>query len=254
MFINISPNEAELGKAAAGKICELLNQAIEKNGEANYLVSTGASQFSTFAALLNLDIDWTKVTMFHLDEYIGLPVTHAASFQKYLRERFVDKVPLKRAVFVNGLGDVEKNLRALCGELAAHPIDVGVIGIGENAHIAFNDPPADFSAERAYHVVALNETCKRQQVGEGWFPSVDDVPREAISMTPKQIMRCGNIVAPVPGRRKAQAVHDTLASKAVDPMVPASLLTTHPSCWLFLDEESASLCPAEMRDSRPARD
>lgn len=246
MFITVSPNEAELGKAAADRIAQLLNDAIAARGEANYLVSTGASQFSTFEALLQRDVDWGKVTMFHLDEYVGLPVTHAASFQKYLRERFVDRVSLKRAVFVNGLGDLDENLCALSADIAAHPIDVGVIGIGENAHIAFNDPPANFETDSAYHVVKLNEACKRQQVGEGWFASTAEVPAQAVSMTPKQIMRCRHIVAPVPGVRKAQAIHDTLASRRPDPMIPATLLATHPSCYLFLDADSASLCTAEM--------
>lgn len=250
MHITVSENETALGVAAATEIAALLSDAIRTRGEANYLVSTGASQFSTFEALLTMPLDWSKVTMFHLDEYVGLPVTHIASFQKYLRERFVDKVALKRAVFVNGLGDVEANLRELGADIAAHPIDVGVIGIGENAHIAFNDPPADFEVESAYQVVTLSDTCKRQQVGEGWFATIDDVPTQAVSMTPQQIMRCRHIIAPVPGKRKAQAIHDTLANDKVDPMVPATLLATHPSCHLFLDRDSASLCtPAMLQDS-----
>ncbi len=246
MHITVSTTEAALGVAAAKKIVSLLNAAIAERGEANYLVSTGASQFSTFDALLTMDVDWSKVTMFHLDEYVGLPVTHIASFQKYLRERFVDRVSLKRAVFVNGLGDVEANLRELGADIAAHPIDVGVIGIGENAHIAFNDPPANFDTEAAYHIVNLNGTCKKQQVGEGWFATVADVPMQAVSMTPKQIMRCKHIVAPVPGERKAKAIHDTLYSEKVDPMIPATLMKTHPSFHLFLDEGSASLCSKDV--------
>lgn len=253
MFVTVSSNESELGKAASKKIVELLNLAIAERGEANYLVSTGASQFSTFEALLKMEMDWSKVTMFHLDEYVDLPVTHIASFQKYLRERFVDKVNLKRAVFVNGIGDLKENLRVLEEDIAAHPIDVGVIGIGENAHIAFNDPPANFDIDCAYHVVTLNDTCKRQQVGEGWFTTEDDVPKQAVSMTPKQIMRCRHIVAPVPSKRKAQAIHDTLISAGIDPMVPATLMVTHPSCYLFLDTDSASLCTTEMLNNRPTQ-
>ncbi len=246
MNICVAANEKALGSAAAAKIVELLNQAISERGEANYLVSTGASQFSTFEALLTKDMDWSKVTMFHLDEYVGLPVSHKASFQKYLRERFADRVNLKRAVFVSGLGDLQENLRLLEEELAAHPIDVGAIGIGENGHIAFNDPPANFDVASAYHIVSLDEACKRQQVGEGWFPSVEEVPSRAISMTPKQIMRCQHIVSAVPGKRKAAAISNMLASQTVDPMIPATLLTTHPSFYLFLDESSASLCTAGM--------
>lgn len=248
MHIIVSENREELGEAAAEKIILLLNEAIEVRGEANYLVSTGASQFSTFEALLKRkgDVDWSRVTMFHLDEYVGLPITHVASFQKYLRERFTDHVNLKRAVFVNGIGDLKKNLAVLDKDIKAHPIDVGVIGIGENAHIAFNDPPADFDTEDAYQVVTLNDTCKKQQVGEGWFATVDDVPKQAVSMSPRQIMRCRSIIAPAPDKRKAKAIFATLSSKKMDPMVPASLMLQHPDAWLYLDKDSASLCPADL--------
>lgn len=245
MKISIAKTEAELGIAAASKIAELLNRAISTNGKAHYLVSTGASQYSTFDALLKEKVDWTKVTMFHLDEYIGLPATHPASFQKYLRERFVSKVPLKRAVFINGVGDIAENIRMLNEDISAHPIDVGVIGIGENAHIAFNDPPADFNTEAPFHVVALDDACKAQQVGEGWFASLADVPSRAISITPKQIMRCRHIISPVPGARKARAIKNTLEAQSPNVMIPASLLKTHERFFLFLDRGSASECPEQ---------
>jgi len=187
MHIIVSENPKKLGEVAADRIIMLLNKSIEERGEANYLVSTGASQFTTFDALLRRkgDVEWSKVTMFHLDEYVGLPVTHIASFQKYLRERFTDHVNLKRAVFVNGIGNLEKNLSDLSADITAHPIDVGVIGIGENAHIAFNDPPANFDTNCAYRIVTLNDTCKMQQVGEGWFKNIEEVPKQAVSMTPR---------------------------------------------------------------------
>jgi len=247
MKVHVLKTEKELGQVAADLIAEGLINAIKERGEANYLASTGSSQFSTFEALIaNKDIDWSKVTMYHLDEYVALPESHIASFRKYLKERFVSKVPLKRAVFVNGEGDVEENLRMLEEEIAAHPIDVGAIGIGENAHIAFNDPPAMFEKEGAYHVVNLNDTCKKQQVGEGWFATVDDVPKQAISMTCAQIMKCKTIVCAVPGARKADAIYNTLRIDTPDPMVPATLLKLHGNTHVVIDEGSASKCDAEL--------
>lgn len=250
MRIHIEKTNEALGVAAAECIAKELNEAIALRGEANYLVSTGASQFTTFTALVaRKDIDWTKVTMYHLDEYVDLPESHIASFRKYLKERFADLVPLKRAVYVNGEGDVDKRLQELEEEFSRIVIDVGAIGIGENAHIAFNDPPAQFDKECAYHVVDLNQTCKQQQVNEGWFATLDDVPVQAISMTPKQIMRCRKIVSVVPGVRKADAIYKTLTSDHVDPMVPATLLATHPCIDLFIDEGSASLCDEQLLKS-----
>lgn len=247
MKVFVLENEKKLGIAAAESIAKGLIEAIEKKGEACYLASTGSSQFSTFEALIaNKDIDWTKVTMYHLDEYVALPESHIASFRKYLKERFVQKVPLKRAVFVNGEGDVKENLKELEEEMRTHIIDVGAIGIGENAHIAFNDPPAQFDKEGAYHIVNLNDTCKKQQVGEGWFATVDDVPKQAISMTPGQIMKCKKIVCAVPGTRKAQAIYKTLAWPHKDPYVPATLLREHDNCEVYIDEGSASFCSKEL--------
>ena len=253
MYITVSQSESALGVAAAKKIISLLNKAIEERGEANCVLSTGASQFSTFDALLSMTMDWSKVNIFHLDEYIELPMDHPASFEKYLKERFLEKVSPKLVIFVNGRGDISANIRALEIEISKHPADVGVIGLGENAHIAFNDPPANFETDDAYHIVTLSDTCKKQQVGEGWFASVDDVPSQAISMTPRQIMRCRHIVAPVPGMRKAQAICSTLSSTGANPMVPASLLMTHPDFHLFLDQDSASLCSAESLQIATAR-
>lgn len=247
MRVHIEKTNELLGIAAAECIAQELNEAIALRGEANYLVSTGASQFTTFKALVaRNDVDWSKVTMYHLDEYVDLPESHIASFRKYLKERFADLVPLKRAVYVNGEGNIEENLKALEEEFSRIVIDVGAIGIGENAHIAFNDPPAQFDKESAYHVVDLNDTCKQQQVNEGWFATLDDVPKQAISMTAKQIMKCRKIVSVVPGERKAKAIHDTLTSDHIDPMVPATLLVTHPCIDLFIDEGSASGCDHEL--------
>ncbi len=239
MTVNVLPTPQELGRAAAKKISAGLNKAIEQKGAARLLLSTGASQFETISALIDEDVDWTKVEMFHLDEYVGLPESHPASFRKYLKERFTGRVSLKAAHFVNGEGDVAANIKALEDELKKAPIDVGVIGIGENGHIAFNDPPADFDCEEAFFVVELDEKCKRQQVGEGWFAGIDDVPQKAVTMTVKQILSCKTVVSCVPHAVKAEAVKNTLTTP-LSPAVPASVLKTHPDWHLYLDKASAS--------------
>jgi glucosamine-6-phosphate deaminase len=203
------------------------------------VLSTGASQFDTLDALTKEEgIAWNCVEMFHLDEYIGLPVTHPASFRKYLQERFVDRVaPLAAVHFVDG---TEENIAALTEELRRAPIDLGLIGIGENGHIAFNDPPADFDTKEAYIVVNLNDTCKQQQLGEGWFATMDEVPKQAVSMTPYQIMQCERIVSCVPYAVKADAIEKTLRAESVTNLVPATLLKTHPDFILYLDRDSAA--------------
>ena len=190
-------------------------------------------------ALTKMPVDFTKVTMFHLDEYVGLPITHIASFRKYLTERFVNRVPLKEAVFVNGEGDVAANIDYISKRVKEAPIDVGVIGIGENGHIAFNDPPADFDTEAAYKVVTLDERCRKQQVGEGWFATIDDVPKQAISMCVKQIMSSRCIVTVVPHAVKAEAIKNTLAQE-INNMVPATIMKSHPHWDLYLDADSAA--------------
>ena len=191
-------------------------------------------------ALVQEDVDWTKVTGFHLDEYIDMPVTHPASFRKYLKERFVDKVPLKQFHYVNGdTGDPESE-RHLGAIIRAALIDVAFIGIGENGHLAFNDPPADFETEEPYLVVELDEVCRRQQMGEGWFPTLADVPRHAISMSVKQILKSKSIICSIPDERKAKAIQRTVKSK-INPMNPATVLQKHPATWLYIDNASASL-------------
>ena len=238
--ISISSTAVEKGRKAAEKVAELINSAVEKKGYARIVVSTGASQFEMFQALVKLNVQWNKVEMFHLDEYVNLPESHKASFRKYLKERFVNLVPMKAAHFVNGEGDVQENIKKLTAELRSDEIDVGIIGIGENGHIAFNDPPADFDATEAYRVVNLDHKCRMQQVGEGWFATEDDVPRQAISMLPRQIMSCKTIVSVVPHAVKAKAVYDTI-TQPVNNMVPATLLKTHPQWYLFIDDEAASM-------------
>ena len=240
MEVKILENPAELGQVAAKVCADIINDAIARKGQARIALSTGASQFETIQALVESDVDWSKVEMFHLDEYIGLPESHPASFRKYLKERFLSKVNMGKAWLVDGEDDPQKVIKYLTGEIRREPIDLGVIGIGENAHVAFNDPPADFDTEEAYICVDLNDTCKQQQVREGWFATVDDVPKQAISMSVHQIMQCRRIVTCVPYAVKAQAIKDTIESPLTN-TVPATMLKKHPDWVLFLDKDSASL-------------
>ena len=202
MNIHIQETAQQLGQQAAHLTAQYLREAISKNGSARLILSTGSSQFETLQALVQEDVDWSKVVMFHLDEYAGLPEAHPASFRKYLKERFISLVPLGAYHLVDG---DPASIPDLTNELRKAPIDVGLIGIGENAHIAFNDPPANFETKEAYITVNLNESCKRQQVGEGWFASVEDVPAQAISMTVFQIMQCREIISSVHNKVKAKA-------------------------------------------------
>ena len=239
MTITIKGTPVEMGKAAAIKAAAALNAAIAANGKARLVLSTGSSQFETISALIEQNVDWSKVEMFHLDEYVDLSESHPASFRKYLKERFVSQVLLKNAFFVDGEGDIASHIAQLTAEIRKEPIDVGLIGIGENAHIAFNDPPADFQTDAAYMVVNLDDKCKNQQVGEGWFATIGDVPKQAITMTVKQILSCKTIISCVPHAVKSQAVKDALTLD-VTPMVPATILKTHPDWHLFIDDASAS--------------
>ena len=239
MEIRICENSEALGKSAAEYVGKVLRECIAEKGSARLLLSTGASQFDTIKALVaEKDIKWECVEMFHLDEYVDLPETHGASFRKYLKERFVDQVgTLKAAHFVDG---TKECIATLTEEIRKSPIDIGLIGIGENGHIAFNDPPADFDTREAYIIVNLDERCKKQQMGEGWFPTIDDVPKQAVSMTTYQIMQCKKIVSCVPYKVKAEAVENTLKAKETTNMVPATLLKEHEDFILYLDADSAS--------------
>ena len=237
MSVVICRDAQELGNRAAALAAEYLKQKIADNGYARIVVSTGSSQFETFEALIKSDVDWSSVEMFHLDEYVGLPETHKASFRKYLKERFVSKVNLKNAFFVDG---TPEGIAEISAKLLERPVDLGLIGIGENGHIAFNDPPADLETKEAYIIVNLNDTCKRQQVGEGWFANVDEVPKQAVSMTVYRIMQCEKIISCVPHKVKAWAVNAVLHDEAT-PMLPAAMLRSHKDWTLFIDEDSASL-------------
>jgi glucosamine-6-phosphate deaminase len=239
MVIYICSDAAELGRKAAQSAAAVLNAAIEKNGEARLVLSTGSSQFETLDSLLKQKIAWQKVEIFHLDEYIGLPVTHKASFRKYLYERFINHIPVRKFHSVDVEGEIELKIKSLSDEIRKKPVDLGLIGIGVNGHIAFNDPPADFETSESYIIVDLDDECRMQQVNEGWFPSLKDVPGQAVSMSPWQIMQCRTIISCVPHKVKSVAVKNTLINN-LTPIVPATLLKQHPDLALYLDVYSSS--------------
>ena len=244
MTVYVGKDKMDMAAAAAKAAADKMREAIALRGEARIIVATGASQFEFLAALVKEPgIDWTKVTGFHLDEYVGLPVTHKASFRNYMRERFVSKTPQPMKAFneVNGeASDTSAEIDRLEALIRVAPIDVACVGIGENGHLAFNDPPADIDCERAYKVVPLDDKCRMQQVGEGWFATKGDVPAYAFSMTMKQILRSRAIVCTCPDERKAEAVKGALQGPVTN-MLPSSFLQLHPDCAMFLDPASASL-------------
>ncbi|UIJ72126.1 glucosamine-6-phosphate deaminase [Aurantimonas sp. HBX-1] len=241
MQIEIHADSGALAKAAAAQGAEAIRAAVAAKGSAVVVLATGASQIAMLAELTRADLDWTKVTVFHLDEYVGLGIDHPASFRRYLQERFVDQVAgLKAFVAVDGdADDIAAEVARLNRLLAGATVDVCFAGIGENCHLAFNDPPADFAAEDPYIVVELDEACRRQQLGEGWFPTLEDVPRRAVSMSVCQIMKAQTIVLSVPDERKAEAVAQAVETE-VSPAFPASILQRHPATTLHLDPASAS--------------
>ena len=242
MNIHKSTSKNDLGKEAAKIGAQKIRESISSQGEANIIVATGASQFEMLNHLTKENgIDWTKVTGFHLDEYIGIPIDHSASFRLYLWKRFVSKlpVPIKAFHFINADQNPENECLRLERIINDIQINAAFIGIGENSHIAFNDPPADFETSDPYIIVNLDKDCQKQQLGEGWFESLDDVPDQAISMSVTQIMRSEMIICSVPDKRKASAVSKTIAGE-VTTSCPASILQKHPDCSLFLDSGSAS--------------
>lgn len=239
MIINISADAEELGYKAAKAAAVYLREAVDKNGEARMILSTGNSQFETLRSLLEEEVEWGKVEVFHLDEYIGLPVTHMASFRKYLYERFIDHVNPRSFYSIDVEGDLLQKITFLTQEIRKKPVDLGLIGIGVNGHIAFNDPPADFSTREAYIIVHLDEQCRMQQVNEGWFSSVEEVPVTAVSMTTWQIMQCKKIISAVPHKVKSISVRNTMMNRLTE-MVPSTILKQHSDFQLYLDKDSAS--------------
>ena len=241
MKLRVHETSGGMAKAAAEAAARILREAISQKGHAAFIAATGASQFDFLAHLVAAPgIQWERTTMFHLDEYIGFSADHPASFRRYLRERLTSQVPIGKAHFIEGdAPNLDEELGRLNRILSMTPMDVAFVGIGENGHLAFNDPPADFTVETPYIIVNLDEACRRQQFGEGWFTSLDDVPTQAISMSVKQIMKSAHVICTVPERRKAEAVKACLEGE-IRPMLPASILRTHPRSQLFLDRESAS--------------
>jgi glucosamine-6-phosphate deaminase len=247
--IEIDGNRQEMGAAAAAFGAERVRRGIRDRGAAVIVLATGASQFEMLEHLVAApDIDWGRVTAFHLDEYVGLPEGHPASFRRYLQTRFVDQLPtpIGRFHFIDGDADPEAERRRLVGLIEPVAIDVAFVGIGENGHLAFNDPPADFTTTDPYLVVTLDDACRRQQLGEGWFETFEDVPQRAISMSVRQILTARTVVCTVPDARKAEAVRRSLEGPVTEE-VPASALQLHSDCHVFLDVAGASLLAATAR-------
>ena len=241
MDIKVFNTKLELGQAAARDAAKIINQAIKERNAAYVIAATGASQFEFLDSLAQEKIDWSKVVFFHLDEYVGLPESHPASFRRYLKERVVSRIHPQTFHFIDGeAGDVYAECHRVGDLIAQQTIDVAFVGIGENGHLAFNDPPADFDTEEPYIVVTLDDACRLQQVGEGWFKSIAEVPAQAISMSIKQILKSRNILCIVPDGRKAEAVRATVELE-VSPLRPASILQEHERVTLYLDHHSSSL-------------
>lgn len=241
MDVKVHEDKAALGKAAAAEGVAAIAEALGSRGEAHIVVATGASQFEMLEGLVAADLDWSKVHVFHLDEYVGISADHPASFRRYLRERFVERLPaLGSFTAIDGdAADLQDEVARLNRAMADAEVDVCFAGIGENCHLAFNDPPADFDTTDPYLVVTLDEACRRQQMGEGWFPSISDVPDQAISMSIRQILKARRIVLSVPDERKSEAVRAAVEGPVTN-AAPASILQTHPRTSLHLDRNSAS--------------
>jgi glucosamine-6-phosphate deaminase len=247
MVLRIYDDKSSLARAAATEAAASLRDAIASRGCARIIAATGASQFE-FLDLLTASagIDWSRVEMFHLDEYIGLPVSHPASFRKFLLERLIRKAGITKYHLLDGDADVDAVIRGVGKRLSAAPVDIAFVGIGENGHLAFNDPPADVETEEPYLVVELDEACRRQQVGEGWFKDLPDVPRRAITMSMRQILKAKKILAIVSESRKAEAVKKCFEGE-ISAWAPASYLRTHPNALVLLDKKSAALLSPETR-------
>ena len=241
MQANVLRSKLDVGGAAARHAAQSLLRVLGHSETARIIVATGASQLDFLDSLTSIPgIDWQRVEMFHLDEYIGIPATHAASFRKYLMERFILKTGIRRYHLLDGEQDPADVIRVIGRELKSAPVEIAFVGIGENGHLAFNDPPADFETDEPYLIVGLDEACRRQQVTEGWFGTISEVPLRAISMSVKQILKANEIIAVVPGARKARAVKACLEGQ-ISPLAPASILRTHSNTTAYLDTDSASL-------------
>jgi glucosamine-6-phosphate deaminase len=241
VIVKVYEDKLSLSQAAAEQAAVVLERAIRDHGRARIIAATGASQLDFLDALTRKDsIDWQRVEMFHLDEYLGLPITHPASFRKYLLDHFIRKAGITRYHLLDGNGDPREVVFGAGQSLNSAPIEIAFVGIGENGHLAFNDPPADFQTEEPYLIVNLDEACRRQQVGEGWFSDISEVPGQAISMSIRQIMKAQEIVVVVPDARKARAAKLCFEGE-ISPMAPASILRTHANATVYLDRDSSSL-------------
>jgi glucosamine-6-phosphate deaminase len=249
MLLKVFNNKDSLGKAAAEQAAAAIRRAIADRGQARIIAATAASQLEFLDALTKTEgIDWRRVEAFHLDEYIGLPITHPGSFRKMLLEQLVRKTGIAKYHLLDGdAPDPSEAVRLVGRELVSAPIDIAFLGVGENGHIAFNDPPADFQTEEPYIIVKLDEPCRRQQVGEAWFADISQVPEQAISMSPRQILKAREILAVVPDTRKAQAVKACFEGE-ISPMAPASILRRHDNATIYLDKDSASLLSPALRN------
>ena len=250
MLLRLFKDPSTLARAAAEQAAAAIRKAIAECNRCRIVLATGTSQFAFLDALTStVGLEWNKVEAFHLDEYVGMPITHPASFRKILLERVINKVGISKYWFIHGdASDLSGALDEVGRELTSAPVDVAFVGIGENGHIAFNDPPANFNTAEPYIVVELDEACRRQQVGEGWFTDISQVPRQAISMSVQQIMKTLQIVAVVPDRRKARAVKLCIEGE-ISPLAPASILRWHANTTLYLDQDSASLLSAGLRNA-----
>jgi glucosamine-6-phosphate deaminase len=253
MLLRLFQDKVSLGRSTAEQAATAIRRAIAERGRAGIIAATGVSQLEFLDALTKTPgIDWARVEAFHLDEYIGLPATHPASFRKFLSERLVSKTGMINFHWIEGdAADPSAVAREVGQQLASAPIDIAFLGIGENAHIAFNDPPADFNAEDPYLIVNLDEACRRQQVGEGWFADLSQVPRQAISMSPRQILKAAELLVVVPDQRKAAAVKACLEGE-ISPMAPASILRRHSNAIVYLDGDSASLLSPALQSALKA--
>lgn len=240
MHVNVLQNKLDVGEAAALHATQSLQRVLSHSESVRIIAATGASQLDFLESLTSTPgIDWQRVEMFHLDEYIGIPATHPASFRKYLMERFIQKTGIRKYHLLDGEQNPADVIREIGRELKSAPVNIAFVGIGENGHLAFNDPPADFETDEPYLIVELDEACRGQQVTEGWFRAMSEVPLRAISMSVKQILKANEIIAVVPGTRKARAVKACLEGE-ISPLAPASILRTHPNTTTYLDRDSAA--------------
>jgi glucosamine-6-phosphate deaminase len=241
MLLRVFDDKVSLANAAASQAASAIRLAIAEQGRARVVAASAASQFEFLEALTAApDIHWKKVELFHLDEYIGLTMTHPASFCKFLQERLIAKTGISNYHLLDGSRDPAEVIRVVGKAIAASPIDVAFLGIGENGHVAFNDPPADFDTEEPYITVALDHACRLQQVGEGWFENLDAVPKQAISMSVRQVLKAKEILAVVPDARKAQAIKACFDGP-ITPMAPSSILRNHSNATIYLDRQSSAL-------------